>query len=57
MHLGILEILEQVSEEIKKSARRHNERLESHVHIEAACLLDSNKTPRRLQRKKPLELV
>ena len=49
--------VEQVSEEIKKSARRHKERLESHVNIEAARLLDSTNTPRRLQRKKPLELV
>ena len=55
LHKGLH--VEQVSEEIKKSARRHKERLESHVNIEAARLLDSTNTPRRLQRKKPLELV
>jgi hypothetical protein len=49
--------VEAVSSEIRRFARKHEERLHHHENVEAIQLLDNMGTVRRLQRKKPFELV
>lgn len=49
--------IETVEESIKKFASRHEERLHKHANVEAIQLLDNTGLKRRLQRKKPFELV
>jgi hypothetical protein len=46
-----------VSSESQRVAQKHEERLHCHENIEAIQLLDNMCTVRRLQRKKPFELV
>jgi hypothetical protein len=46
-----------VSREIQKIAQKHDRRLHQHENVEAIQLLDNVGTVRRLQRKKPFELV
>jgi len=46
-----------VSSEIQRFAQKHEERLHHHENVEAIQLLDNMGTVRRLQRKKPFELV
>jgi hypothetical protein len=65
MHLGTLgaltsiEILkmEMVKAEIRRFARKHEERLLHHDNVEAIQLLDNSELLRRLKRTKPFELV
>jgi len=46
-----------VSSEIQKFAKKHEGRLHHHENVEAIQLLDNTRMVRRLQRKKPFELV
>jgi hypothetical protein len=46
-----------VSSEIQRFAQKHEERLHHHANIEAIQLLDNVDKVRRLQRKKPFELI
>jgi hypothetical protein len=46
-----------VSSEILRLAQKHEERLHLHENVEAIQLLDNMGIVRRLQRKKPFELV
>jgi hypothetical protein len=46
-----------VSSEIQKFAKKHEGRLHYHENVEATQLLDNTRMVRRLQRKKPFELV
>jgi len=46
-----------VSSEIQRFAQKHEERLHHHEKVEAIQLLDNMGIVRRLQRKKPFELV
>ena len=46
-----------VSSEIQRFAQKHEERLHHHESVEAIELLDSMGIVRRLQRKKPFQLV
>jgi hypothetical protein len=46
-----------VSTEIHRFAQKHEERLHHHENVEAIQLLDNKGIVRRLQRKKPFELV
>jgi hypothetical protein len=46
-----------VTAEIKRTAKKHEDRLHQHTNVEAIQLLDSNRTVRRLKRLKPFELV
>ena len=46
-----------VSSEIRRFAQKHEERLHHHENVEAIQLLDNMGIVRRLQRKKPFELV
>jgi len=46
-----------VSSEIQRFAQKHEERLHHHENVVAIQLLDSMSIVRRLQRKKPFELV
>jgi hypothetical protein len=46
-----------VTSEIQRFAQNHEERLHHHENIEAIQLLDNMKIVRRLQKKKPFELV
>jgi hypothetical protein len=46
-----------VSSEIQMFAQKHEELFHHHVNIEAIQLLDNVDIVRRLQRKKPFELV
>lgn len=49
--------IETVADEIKKMAQKHEMRLHDHPNIEAIQLLDNREVIKRLQRKKPFELV
>jgi alpha-D-ribose 1-methylphosphonate 5-triphosphate synthase subunit PhnI len=49
--------MEMVTAEIKRFARKHEERLHHHDNVEAIQLLDKTKLPRRLKRTKPFELA
>lgn len=49
--------MEQVKDEIKKHAVKHENRLRQHVNAEVRHLLDTTMVVRRLQRKKPMDLV
>jgi hypothetical protein len=46
-----------VTSEIQRFTQKHEERLHHHENIEAIQLLDNIDIVRRLQRKKPFELV
>jgi hypothetical protein len=46
-----------VSAEIKRIAKKHEDRLHQHTNVEAIQLLDNESTVRRLKRVKPFELV
>jgi hypothetical protein len=46
-----------VTSEIQRFAQKHERRLHHHEKVEAIQLLDNTCIVRRLQRKKPLELV
>jgi hypothetical protein len=46
-----------VSSEIQRFAQKHERRLHHHENAEAIQLLDNTGIVRRLQRKKPFELV
>jgi hypothetical protein len=46
-----------VSREIQKIAQKHERRLHQHENVESIQLLDDVGIVRRLQRKKPFELV
>jgi GTPase SAR1 family protein len=46
-----------VTEEIRRFAKKHEERLHQHVNVEAIQLLDVHGLTRRLKRTKPFELV
>lgn len=46
-----------VTEEVKKSAKKHEDRLHRHVNVEVVQLLDNASIVRRLKRTKPFELV
>jgi len=46
-----------VSSEIQRFAQKHEERLHPHENLEAIQLLDNTGIVRRLQSKKPVELV
>jgi hypothetical protein len=46
-----------VTDEIRRFARRHAERLQQHENVEIAQLLDNASMVRRLKRRKPFELV
>ena len=46
-----------VSSEIQRFAQKHEERLHHHGNVDAIHLLDNMGIVRRLQRKKPFELV
>jgi hypothetical protein len=49
--------MEKVTTEIRRFARRHEERLLLHDNVEAIHLLDNSELLRRLERTKPFELV
>jgi hypothetical protein len=49
--------MELVSEEIKKQAVKHGQRVLQHVHTEIRQLLDTTSAVRRLRRTKPLDLM
>ena len=49
--------MDTVDNEIKKFARRHEDRLHQHVNPEAIQLLDNSQLVRRLKRTKPFELL
>jgi hypothetical protein len=49
--------LDVVSSEIQRFAQKHKERLHLHENVEAIQLLDNLGIVRRLQKKKPFELV
>jgi len=49
--------MEMVTAEIKRFARKHEERLHHHDNVEAIQLLDSTELLRRLKRTKPFELA
>jgi len=46
-----------VIEEIKRYALKHEARLERHVNVEAALLIENRVTTGRLKRTRPLDLV
>jgi hypothetical protein len=46
-----------VTAEIKRPAKKHEDRLHQHTNMEAIQLLDSERTVRRLKRLKPFEVV
>jgi hypothetical protein len=46
-----------VTAEIKRTAKKHEDRLHQHTNVEAIQLLDNRRAVRRLQRLKPFELV
>jgi hypothetical protein len=49
--------MEMVTNEIGKFSKKHEERLLHHVNVEAIHLLDNGGLVRRLERRKPFELV
>jgi hypothetical protein len=49
--------MEMVTAELKRFARKHEERLHHHDNIEAIQLLDNSELLRRLNRTKPFELA
>jgi hypothetical protein len=49
--------MEMVTAEIKRFARKHEERLHHHDNVEAIQLLDNSELLRRLNRTKPFELA
>jgi hypothetical protein len=46
-----------VTAEIKRTAKKHEDRLHQHTNVEAIQLLDKSRAVRRLKRLKPFELV
>ena len=55
-NLGLLK-MEMFMTEIKRFARKHEERLHRHDNVEAIQLLDNSGLLRRLKRIKPFELA
>jgi hypothetical protein len=55
LHRGLK--METVTAEIKRFARKHEERLLHHENVEAIHLLDNSELLRRWKRTKPFELV
>jgi hypothetical protein len=53
---GQLEV-DVVGREMQRFAQKHEERLHQHENVEAIKLLDNTGIVRRLQRKKPYDLV
>jgi hypothetical protein len=49
--------MEMFTSEIRKLAKKHEERLLHDVNVEAIQLLDNNGLVRRIKRRKPFELV
>jgi hypothetical protein len=49
--------MEMVTAEIKRFARKHDERLHHHDNVEATRMLDNTELLRRLKRTKPFELA
>jgi hypothetical protein len=49
--------MEMVTAEIKRFARKHEERLHHHDNVEAIQLLDNSELLRRLNRTKPFQLA
>jgi hypothetical protein len=49
--------MEMVTAEIKRFARKHEERLHHHDNVEAIQLLNNTELLRRLKRTKPFELA
>jgi hypothetical protein len=49
--------IEMVTEEVRRFARKQEERLLNHDNVEAIQLLDNGELTRRLRRTKPFELV
>jgi len=49
--------MEMVTNENRKFAKKHEERLLHHVNVEAIQLPDNSEIARRLKRKTPFELV
>jgi len=49
--------MEKVTDDIGKFVKKHEERLFHHVNVEVIQLLDNSELQRRLERKKPFELV
>jgi uncharacterized protein YeeX (DUF496 family) len=49
--------IETVTDIIAKFAKSHEKRLQDHINMEAARLLNMNNITRRLKQKKPFELV
>jgi hypothetical protein len=49
--------IRKVTAEIKRTAKKHEDRLHQHINVEAIQLLDNNRAVRRLKRLKPFELV
>jgi hypothetical protein len=43
--------------EIKRTAKKHEDRLHQHANVEAIQLLDKSRAVRRLKRLKPFKLV
>jgi hypothetical protein len=46
-----------ITAEIKRTAKKHEDRLHQHTNVESIQLLDNNRAVRRLKRLKPFELV
>jgi hypothetical protein len=46
-----------VTAEIKRTAKKHEDRLHQHTNVEAIELLNTERTVRWLKRRKPFELV
>jgi hypothetical protein len=46
-----------VTAEIKRTAKKHEDRFHQHTNMEAIQLLDNSRAVRRLKRMKPFELV
>jgi ribosome-associated translation inhibitor RaiA len=49
--------IDTVDKEIKRFARKHEDRLHQHTNVEALQLLDNSDIVRRLKRVKPCELA
>jgi hypothetical protein len=46
-----------VTAEIKRTAKKHEDRFHQHTNVQATQLLDNSRAVRRLKRLKPFELV
>ena len=55
--VNLVPLVEMVTAEIKRFARKHEERLHRHDNVEAIQLLDNSALLRTLKRIKPFELA